>query len=73
MAAAVSRNLESLQRKLCNKESQISRLEAMLQEREEDIETLFDKNVLVPKDVAEARIKEFEELKVQVSRDCFGF
>ncbi|KAK7475866.1 hypothetical protein BaRGS_00032916 [Batillaria attramentaria] len=60
--------LESLQRKIANQESQITRLEAMLQERDEDIEILFEKNVLVPKDVAEARIKEFEDMKQQLEQ-----
>lgn len=59
-------DMELLQRKIFEQGSQISRLEALLQEKDEDIEILFDRNMIIPKDVAEVRIKEMEEQQRQL-------
>ncbi|XP_059159405.1 putative leucine-rich repeat-containing protein DDB_G0290503 [Physella acuta] len=58
--------LRNLRKELLLRKNQVERLDKCLKEKEEQQETLFEKNIVLPRGIAQIRAKEFSELQSRI-------
>ncbi|XP_076452452.1 uncharacterized protein LOC143288036 [Babylonia areolata] len=58
--------MEAVQRMLCDKDSMISRLKTQLQEKEEEMEQMFEGQMLVSSDMIQTHLQQAEQQKDQI-------